>query len=167
MGIGTVCRLYCREGLLVGLDVHLVVKEKIKVEKSSGIFVRRNGRNIEITRKEWDELYPGKTPVQFIQRKRTTHEAFSAHITHNLNRMADAAGLYYALWHPEEKQYKTASDIIPVLEMGLGNLETHPDIYKKLNPDNGWGSYESLVEFVREYLEACKKYPDAKLEVSR
>lgn len=29
----------------------------------SGIFVRRNGATVEITREEWDELNPGREPV--------------------------------------------------------------------------------------------------------
>lgn len=31
----------------------------------SGIFVRENGRNIEITREEWDRRNPGREPVVF------------------------------------------------------------------------------------------------------
>ena len=32
---------------------------------------------------------------------------------------------------------------------------------------NGWGMYEHFVPFVEKYLEACKEYPDAVIEVSR
>ena len=46
-------------------------------------------------------------------------EVFSANITHNLNKMADKSGIYYALWRPNEKGWKKAKDIIPVLEKGL------------------------------------------------
>jgi len=38
---------------------------------------------------------------------------------------------------------------------------------KKHNPKNGWGDYEGLVRFVKEYLKACIDYPDAEIKVSR
>ena len=82
----------------MGLDVHLKVKDKIKKKLGSGIFVRDNGRTIEISEKEWDKRHPGRTPVRYIPEETETDEAFHAHITHNLNEMADKAGLYFAMW---------------------------------------------------------------------
>jgi hypothetical protein len=94
-------------------------------------------------------------------------EVYSANITHNLGKMADAAGIYYALWRPEERDYRIASDIIPVLEEGLQKLKNDPAHYKTFDADNGWGLYEHFVPFVEKVLNACKEYPDAKIEVSR
>lgn len=94
-------------------------------------------------------------------------EVYSSNITHNLGEMADAAGVYYALWRPEERGYTLASDIIPILEEGLQKLKNDPNHYKTFDSDNGWGLYEHFVPFVEEVLEACKEYPDAKIEVSR
>lgn len=92
---------------------------------------------------------------------------YDNNITHNLTGMADAAGVYYALWRPEERGYVKASDTIPVLEAGLAKLEAEPDTFRKLNPDNGWGSYEGFVRDVCQTLEACRRYPNAKIWVSR
>lgn len=92
---------------------------------------------------------------------------YDSNITHNLTRMADKAGVYYALWRPEEKGWSKASDLIPVLEKGLKELKAKPDYFKQFNPDNGWGSYENLMEFVENYLSACKEYPDSIISVSR
>jgi hypothetical protein len=36
-----------------------------------------------------------------------------------------------------------------------------PDGYRKHNPENGWGTYEILVKFVEDYLDACYAYQDA------
>lgn len=94
-------------------------------------------------------------------------EVFSVNITHNLGKMADKAGIYYALWRPEEKGWKIASDIIPILEKGLKKLKAKPDYYKKFNAENGWGLYEHFVPFVEEVLQACKEYPDATISISR
>jgi len=97
-----------------------------------------------------------------------THDTFyDSNITHNLAKMADKAGIYYALWRPEERKWKKAKDIIPVLEKGIARLKKRPEYFKQFNPDNGWGSYEGLVTFAEEYLQACRINPKAYLEVSR
>jgi len=94
-------------------------------------------------------------------------EVFSRNITHNLGKMADKAGIYYALWLPEEKGWKKAKDVIKVLEKGLKDLKKRPEYFEKFNSENGWGMYEHFVPFVEEVLEACKKYPNAKIYISR
>jgi hypothetical protein len=94
-------------------------------------------------------------------------EVYERNITHNLGRMAEAAGVYKALWRPEEIGAKKAEDIIPLLTLGLANLEADPAHYRTFEPDNGWGTYEALRDFVRSYLDACKENPDAEIEVSR
>lgn len=94
-------------------------------------------------------------------------EVFWANITHNLAEMADKAGIYEALWRPEEIGIKRAQELIPILEEGLRELKANPEYYKQFNSPNGWGKYESLVKFCEEYLEACKNFPDAEISVSR
>lgn len=96
------------------------------------------------------------------------HNVYSANITHNLNTMAEAAGIYKALWRPEElSEVSYAGDLVPLLEAGLEKLESNPVIFKEYNPANGWGSYELLVEFVKGVLNACRDYPKSKLGISR
>jgi hypothetical protein len=41
---------------------------------------------------------------------------FEYTIPHNLTPMADAAGVYEALWRPDERGWTTAKDITPILE---------------------------------------------------
>lgn len=94
-------------------------------------------------------------------------EVYERNITHNLGRMAEAAGLYKALWRPDENGLTHAGQLIPILREGLANLEADPAHYRTFNPENGWGNYEGLVKFVREYLAACEANPDAEIEVSR
>lgn len=94
-------------------------------------------------------------------------ELYTANITHNLGGMAEAAGLYKPLWRPEEIGIKRASDLIPLLEKGLEALRIAPSTFKSLNPPNGWGNYEGLVKFVQNYLDACRKYPNAQVKADR
>ena len=92
---------------------------------------------------------------------------FTANITHNLNTMAMDAEIYYEVWRPEENLILEAKDLIGSLKGGLNRLKSDPEHYKKLNPENGWGSYEGLIEFLEKYLSACEKYPNALVEVCR
>ncbi len=87
-------------------------------------------------------------------------------ITHNLVPMAELAGVYVALWHPERLPSQVASDVQPILEVGLAALLTDPAKFQELNPENGWGSYGGLVEFVRWAIRQCSEYPDAQLRSS-
>ncbi len=92
---------------------------------------------------------------------------FEQNITHNLGAMADKAGLYQCLWRPEEIGITKARQLIQPLQEGLQRLLDEPERFKALNPTNGWGSYEGLISFVREYLRACEESPDADVHVSR
>ena len=94
-------------------------------------------------------------------------EMYTSNITHNLNQMAEAAGIYQALWRPDEIGITKAEQLIPLLRKGLEDLQDRPDYFKTFNPANGWRSYDGLVRFVREYLNACIDHPDADVEVSR
>jgi hypothetical protein len=86
---------------------------------------------------------------------------YEASITHNLTTMAHAAGIYEALWEPQESGYNQAEDIIEILEQGLKALKRDPEFYKKYNAENGWGTYKHFVPFVENILKACKQHPTA------
>lgn len=93
-------------------------------------------------------------------------EVFDRNITHNLAKMADKAGIYEALWHPDKINAVHAKDIINLLEKGLEELKAKPEFFEKFNAANGWGLYEHFVPFVEKCLEACRQYPNAKIRVS-
>jgi hypothetical protein len=89
-------------------------------------------------------------------------------ITHNLTRLADAVDLYIVMWCADELGITTAKEALPILTRGLNSLvQMHPDFYNHLEPENGWGTYGGLVKFVVDYIQACVKYPDAIIEISK
>ena len=100
---------------------------------------------------------------------------YSANITHNLGKMAsevkvgigEQLSLYDILWRPEEHNLKYARQIADLLDEGWTTLLSDPEHFKKFNPENGWGNYEGLCNFVYEYRNACWNNPDAELSVSR
>lgn len=94
-------------------------------------------------------------------------EVYERNITHNLNKMADAAGIYEHLWRPDELGIKTAAELIAPLSAGLELLRSNEARFRQYDAPNGWGRYEHLVDFVADYLAACQANPDAEVGVSR
>lgn len=147
----------------MSLDVSLRYPSPIK-KVGTGIFVRDSGSTRELSLNEANQLYPDTAVSEF---EYESDIVFEANITHNLNTMAEEAGIYQHLWRPEELDITLASQLIDPLREGLHRLKSDPERFKALNPENGWGSYDGLVEFVDKYLDACYQYPDATVEVCR
>jgi len=94
-------------------------------------------------------------------------ELFSANITHNLNVMADAAGIYGALWRPDENGIETAGQLIEPIAEGIRVLRSDPERFRTYEPENKWGTYDNFVPWLEKYLEACKAHPKAKVRTWR
>ena len=113
-------------------------------------------------------------------------EVHWSNITHNLTDMAEAAGIYEALWRPyrlkenyvstedydkeldfEDSVQVLAEEIIPVLRKGLDNLLSRPEYFESFNSPNGWGTYKHFIPFVKDYLDACELNPKATVMVWR
>ena len=119
-------------------------------------------------------LYGDTTTVKCVcdccyneHEREETECLFDANVTHNLNTMADKAGIYHALWRPEEIGATRAKDITMLLEAGLADLKERPDYFKQFNPDNRWGSYDGFVLWVENYYIACVAHPEATISISR
>ena len=154
----------------MSLDVYLAHREAEPRPTGDRIFLRRDGQTVEVTREEWDELYPDREPVVLTVDPDYEWDSYvyEANITHNLGRMAGECGqLYEALWRPDEQDWTHARDLIEPLRDGLAILQTDHDRLQEFNPSNGWGSYELLVRFTAGYLAACERWPDAEVRVWR
>jgi len=116
---------------------------------------------VYLSRKKWISYDDGITHTE------EDEELFSKNITHNLNIMAGEAGIYTHLWRPDELGIENAYALIEPLKQSLKILKANPERFKKFNPYYGWGDYEGLVEFMEDYYNACVKFPNAKIEVSR
>lgn len=94
-------------------------------------------------------------------------EVYSDNITHNLNHMAEEAGIYKHLWRPDEIGIVEAVQLIQPLTDALALLKSDPARFEKHNASNGWGLYVHFVPFVENYLNACKANPGAKVRAWR
>ena len=167
----------------MGLYVSLISKTPI-AKKGTGVFIRENGKNKELTVEEVREKFPNAVVEEY---EFETDFLFEANITHNLGEMADKAGIYEACWRPyylhpdfpkefdsyeeeyefEEAHTMLAKDIIQKLEKGYEDMKARPDYFKQFDSKNGWGLYIHFLPWVEKYLNACKSYPDAEISVSR
>ena len=95
------------------------------------------------------------------------NEVYWANITHNLNKMADAAGIYKHLWRPDEIGITKAKQLIGPLREGLQMMVWEPAKYKEFDASNGWGKYQDFLPWIADYLQACIDNPDADVHVSR
>lgn len=148
----------------MSLDVYLSQPDTRRPPQER-IFIRAAGRTREVTRDEWDILFPGREPITVMTD--TTEQVYSANITHNLAPMARAAELHDSLWEPQEHGFMQAYQLLGPLAIGLVTLLARPEHFKTFNAPNGWGTYDDLVEFVTEYIRACSTYPLALVSVWR
>lgn len=95
------------------------------------------------------------------------HELYSANVTHNLNTMANKAGIYEPVWRPDEVGIVRAAQLIEPLRKGIEALEADPEFFMAFEPENKWGTYERFVPWLHKYLAACVTHPDAFVRVSR
>jgi hypothetical protein len=88
-------------------------------------------------------------------------------ITHNLNKMAQEAGIYHLVWRPEEIGITHASQIEVPLTEGILKMIKNPTHFRTFDSPNGWGKYDHFLPFLAEYLESCIKHPNASIVISR
>ena len=152
----------------MSLDLYIISKKPVK-HKGTGIYIRENGQTKEFSLEEANKLYPNANIEEI-----TSEDNIYWHdnITHNLGTMADhclcycpdKTSLHSILWRPEETTLLTISgkltpSYVKALSICLEDLKEHRKYYEKFNPENGWGNYENLVNFVESLLEAIDKIP--------
>lgn len=58
-----------------------------------------------------------------------------------------------------------AGEFVKLLADGIAKLESDPAKYEAMNPENGWGSYSTMLKWLRGMLHACVTHPDATVEI--
>ena len=56
-------------------------------------------------------------------------------------------------------------ECVPLLRVAIAAMQDDPARFKKLNPENGWGSYEGALKFFQGFLEECIEHPKAIVSV--
>lgn len=81
--------------------------------------------------------------------------------------MAMEAGIYEAVWRPEEIGITKAAQLIEPLRAGIALMKSDRPRFEKKNAENGWGTYEQFLPWLEDYLSACEANPDGDISVSR
>jgi hypothetical protein len=80
----------------------------------------------------------------------------SFNYTYNTGPMLNAAGLYV-----RGLLGLTAKHAVVILRDVIAQFEDTPCKFKAFDPPNGWGSYDSLLEVLREMVADWSKHPRA------
>jgi hypothetical protein len=90
---------------------------------SLDIYFFKKGFDIQKSRDDIDATYTRlqaiKEELEQLENAYDEAKLSSLNITHNLNKMAQAVGLYDVLWNPEKIGITTASQMIAPLEKGI------------------------------------------------
>lgn len=87
---------------------------------------------------------------------------FDQNITYNVGGM-----FRLALGRPlRDFDGAPAVEACSIFRQGQRDMEDRPDVYKAMNPPNGWGSYEGALGFLRELADACAANPESWVRIS-
>lgn len=88
---------------------------------------------------------------------------FETNITYNLSDM------YYKCIDKERGLKKldglSSKKALPIIKKAIKDMENNKEEYEKLNPSNGWGSYDGLLNRLKQLKEYCETVPDGYIEV--
>lgn len=61
----------------------------------------------------------------------------------------------------------TADDAARHLTEMIRKMCRNPEPYRAMQPDNGWGDFDSQLDMLQEFRDRCERYPLAKVHISR
>lgn len=108
----------------------------------------------------WDaSLHPG-LPHSDCGRDELCEELRWWNYTHNTNRMIYGAldsdrGSHVRAWYLELLHGRSGPDGAAGLARILSGLRADPGRWRKLNPSNGWGDYDRLVQILTQMRDAA------------
>ncbi len=80
--------------------------------------------------------------------------------THNVNGMIRAAGMD---WSAEAIRKMTCEQFAHEVRLVFKVWDANPDRFRAMNPENGWGSYDSLRAALEEFVDKCDYFPGCRL----
>lgn len=91
-------------------------------------------------------------------------EIYERNVTYNL------ADMYYKCIDEKQGFKKlnkmNCKEALPIIHTAIQDMLNNTEEYKKLNPKNGWGSYEGLLETLQGMKSCCENNPDGIIHVS-
>ena len=90
-------------------------------------------------------------------------EIYDGNVTYNL------ADMYYKCID-KEKGFKkldgmNCKEALPIINNAIQDMLNNAEEYRKLNPPNGWGSYEVLLSTLQEMRTCCENNLDGVINI--
>lgn len=60
----------------------------------------------------------------------------------------------------------SCKEALPIINNAIQDMIDNEKEYKKLNPKNGWGNYEGLLEVFRDMRNVCEDNLDGIIEIN-
>lgn len=89
-------------------------------------------------------------------------EVYDRNYTSNMWRMLRVANFNWDMI-----EGKAGAEALPELTRLIQTMQSDPSTFRGLNPPNGWGDYDSFLEMLREFREACSNHLTAIVHISR
>jgi hypothetical protein len=105
----------------------------------------------------WDAT---ATVTHEVDGDESTFEVLAVNYTHNCNRMIREAG-WPEFWPRESLG---SDEVAAKLGMVIDTMSAQRRRFEAMNPENKWGSYESLLAVLHEMRRAALQWPSAKWE---
>jgi hypothetical protein len=95
------------------------------------------------------------------------HQIFEVNYTHNIVHMMHAAAKTSHYDWADDFQGEPAWRLVPLLARLVSNLKKDPEKYRAMNPNNGWGDYDGMLDdYLGPLMEACNSNPSGILDFS-
>ena len=90
-------------------------------------------------------------------------EIYERNVTYNL------ADMYYKCID-KEKGFKkldgmNCKEALPIINDAIQDMLNNAEEYRKLNPSNGWGSYDGLLKVLQEMRTCCENNLDGVINI--
>ena len=56
-------------------------------------------------------------------------------------------------WDYKQGEWYKITEVLPKIQHGITEMTLHPKKYKKLEPENGWGTVDSAIECLRSVVD--------------
>lgn len=88
--------------------------------------------------------------------------------SHNVREIAIAVGIYSQLWRGENHpEIQRCCHLVEPLDKAIAFLKDNRNDLLHLNPENGWGSVDSLLQFLKDLRASCQLHRRKKFAISR
>lgn len=105
--------------------------------------------------------------ISLIEKRWVDVELFDGQITGNLWNMAEEAGIAHHIWRPWTVGLSKAHHLINPLRDAIARIEADPARFDRFAAAEPYSKRANLLRFLKQYLRACMKHPEADIQVGR